>query len=247
MSISPVGIGYLVLVGVFVPLAAFRSHNALEGGAAAPTFRKIMLGAVLSQLVIVVIALGVARFDHIELFPLLRFDLQHALVSAGVLALALATLPLRWKYKSEKDKQRLAFLIPRSAADLPLWALVSLAAGVCEEIAYRGVLFQVLHRCTSQWSGGWWAAAMLASLAFALAHKVQGWSAVGVVFAFSMVFHALVRLTGDLYHAMAVHFVYDFLAGIILWKLFRSLPARVPAGDPRSGVSERTNPGGRGT
>ena len=44
--------------------------------------------------------------------------------------------------------------------------------------------------------------------------------------------HALVLLTGDLYKAMAVHVVYDFLAGLMLMRLARRdglLPARTPS------------------
>jgi membrane protease YdiL (CAAX protease family) len=98
-------------------------------------------------------------------------------------------------------------------------------AGIVEEIVYRGALFTLWQRVL----GSWWAAAALCSLAFALAHFVQGWRAMVVIIAFALGSHAIVRLTGDLYTVMAVHVVYDFLAGLIVIGLARRDGLLAPA------------------
>ena len=44
--------------------------------------------------------------------------------------------------------------------------------------------------------------------------------------------HLIVRVSGDLYTAMTVHFVYDFFAGLVILRLARrdgTLPAKLPA------------------
>jgi membrane protease YdiL (CAAX protease family) len=57
------------------------------------------------------------------------------------------------------------------------------------------------------------------AVAFALAHFVQGWKTVAVIAVLAVFNHLIVRATGDLYTAMAIHFVYDLLAGVILLRL----------------------------
>jgi membrane protease YdiL (CAAX protease family) len=54
---------------------------------------------------------------------------------------------------------------------------------------------------------------------FALGHWVQGRGAMVIIVIFAAAFHVLVRLTGDLYTAIVVHVVYDFAAGMLLWRL----------------------------
>ena len=70
-------------------------------------------------------------------------------------------------------------------------------------------------------------------LVFAISHFVQGWRAMVVIVALAAASHGIVYLTGDLYTAMFVHVVYDFLAGVMLLRLARAdglLPARAAAG-----------------
>lgn len=76
----------------------------------------------------------------------------------------------------------------------------------------------------------WWAAALISSLLFALAHLLQGWRSAGVVGVFGFLFHLLVVATGGLYYAILVHFAYDLTAG---WRLGRvaSQPAETATHD----------------
>ena len=98
-----------------------------------------------------------------------------------------------------------------------LWLAVSLAAGVSEEITYRGVFFLLLHRVT----GSVLAAALLAAAAFGLAHVVQGRESVLVIFGIALLAQTLVLVTGTLLVAMAVHVAYDVPAGPVYGRLAR--------------------------
>jgi len=74
---------------------------------------------------------------------------------------------------------------------------------------------------------------LLSALVFALAHFAQGWRAVLVIVAFAAASHGIVSATGDLYTAMFVHVVYDFLAGVLILRLARAdglRPGEAPAG-----------------
>lgn len=221
MAISLIGAAYVFLIAVVVPRAAFASHRALSKGIDVPPPRKLLAGALVSQLLLGALAVATAYAEGIVLFPMPRPGASDVLWSLALLASALALIPLRWRKATDEDKSRLAMLIPRGAGDLPLWVGVSLAAGVGEEIIYRGVLFQILDRLFAPAGWPWWPAATVTAGVFALGHIVQGRAAVGIVFVFALAFQALVWQTGDLYGAMAVHFTYDLTAGIVLWRLMR--------------------------
>jgi len=84
-----------------------------------------------------------------------------------------------------------------------------LVASVAEEAAYRGVGMSILWYSLDNP----WAAALLCATAFALALWVQGWRSAIAIFQIALVLHALVEVTGTLVLAMAVHAIYDFVAG----------------------------------
>jgi len=67
--------------------------------------------------------------------------------------------------------------------------------------------------------GSWWPAVLVCSAAFAVAHFVQGVRTVVIIAIFAIGNHLIVRASGDLYTAMAIHFLYDLLAGVILLRL----------------------------
>lgn len=145
-------------------------------------------------------------------------------------------MPLIWKFTPAEQKRRILLARPQQPRDLGLWFLVSLAAFV-EEITYRGVMFALLLPMTSNWmaglaryvvgdwsgdwsSGGWIAVAVCVA-AFVLSHGKQGWSRAVFLAFFALACHVLVRMTGSLYPAMALHFSYDFLAGLLYIRLAR--------------------------
>jgi hypothetical protein len=122
---------------------------------------------------------------------------------------------------------------PKTGGERALWLAVSLAAGVCEEITYRGVLFLLLHRVT----GSILAATVLGAAAFGLAHVLQGRQSALVIFGIALVMQALVLAAGTLLVAMAVHVAYDVAAGLSYGRLTRARDARDAQGAPDAGVS----------
>jgi membrane protease YdiL (CAAX protease family) len=149
-----------------------------------------------------------------------------------------AFMARRWKRNVERRVKRLWLVMPRDGVERALWVGVSLAAGIGEEIVYRGVLFTVLTRATDSAL----AAGAVCTIAFALAHWTQGRSSVLVIAAFTIVFHLVVWTTGSLYVAMAVHVAYDLAAGFAYsyWGRRLGYPrtdaelAALPAGTPYS-------------
>lgn len=105
----------------------------------------------------------------------------------------------------------LSMIAPRNARETRTFDVVSITAGVCEEILYRGVLMVIIAAYT-----GPWIALAGTSLVFGLGHAYQGPGGVlrtGVV---GLVLGLLVLSTGSLLPAMLVHAVTDITSGRIL-------------------------------
>jgi uncharacterized protein len=100
-----------------------------------------------------------------------------------------------------------------------MWVALSLSAGVGEELVWRGVLPSLLTLVSGSLAVG----IALSVASFALAHAIQGLRSVLAIAAIAVAFHALVFISGSLYVAMAVHFVYDVIAGFTYARFAREL------------------------
>ena len=107
------------------------------------------------------------------------------------------------------------FLLPASPVERRWWILLSLTAGICEELLYRGFL---LHCLLAEWPGGFQPgllpAWLLGALAFGLAHLYQGWRGVLASTAMGLVFGLLAIGTGSLFLPIVLHAVIDLQ---VLW------------------------------
>jgi membrane protease YdiL (CAAX protease family) len=74
------------------------------------------------------------------------------------------------------------------------------------------------------------AAVGLCIVMFGVAHAMQGWKSAGAIMIFAAAFHLLVWLAGSLYVAMAVHFLYDLIAGFAYGHLAGKLGYSLPEG-----------------
>lgn len=101
-------------------------------------------------------------------------------------------------------------MIPQTSREKALFALLSLAAGVGEELAFRGFLIDRL----GAWTGLPPLAMLVSSLLFGLSHSYQGWSGVVRTGAVGLALALLVWWRGDLLAAMVAHFVFDVVAGL---------------------------------
>jgi membrane protease YdiL (CAAX protease family) len=145
-------------------------------------------------------------------------------ISAAVLGIAWAY----WRYyqrkaladpeKVERLRSRfsgISVLIPLTDEEQRLWILVSITAGVCEEVLYRGFLGFYLGRLMPLA-----AAAVLASVFFGLAHIYQGWRNALRTLAVGALHWALYLATGSILPGMVLHAALDIRSGQILRQAF---------------------------
>jgi hypothetical protein len=139
------------------------------------------------------------------------------LALAAYLAYAVATLARSSDARANVRQQmgKLAavdVIAPHTRTELYWWGGASLTAGFSEEFLYRGYFIWVF----SPWLG-WWGAAALSLLFFAIGHSYQGWNGVlrtGVVGA---IITLIVAIAGSLWPAMALHALLDLGQGKMAW------------------------------
>ena len=101
-------------------------------------------------------------------------------------------------------------LIPRTRREKSYFVATALAAGICEEIVFRGFLLYVLRRIFPELPP--FLLAALAGVCFGAAHFYQGIKGVIKTGLLGILFGFLYISTGSLYLCMAVHFLFDISA-----------------------------------
>jgi membrane protease YdiL (CAAX protease family) len=72
--------------------------------------------------------------------------------------------------------KRLVFILPDTREERAWFTFISLTAGICEEVLYRGFLIRYLSE--SPWHTGLWMALAISSIAFGMTHGYQGVSGI---------------------------------------------------------------------
>ena len=131
---------------------------------------------------------------------------------AGITAMVVIGAVLQPLHPDYRKEAVLA-MAPHSSAELALWLGVSLAAGVCEEMLFRGYLLRQL--------AGWWGSTLAAiaasSLLFGCLHLYEGWGAMVGLCGLGAVYAAVAVLRGNLRSVMVAHFLQDAVTGLVLF------------------------------
>ena len=142
-----------------------------------------------------------------------------AVIAAQVLYLTLVTGNAE-KLSAVKDQiGDLTDLAPQSDSESRLFDMVSITAGICEEILYRGLLIAVLSAIT-----GLWPAVFLSSLIFGLGHAYQGVTGIVKTGSIGLVLALLTVFSGSLYIAIILHTVLDMGSGRVMRKALQLTP-----------------------
>jgi len=230
-EVGALGMLYLLLVGLFLPYATWKSGRVAKERPA-PRRGVYLASALQTAAILGGVGLWVAHVEGIELFravmPPLR-DVGIGLVAVVMLLVLLA--PYRAGIARRRERRMQLFCQP-TPGERVLWVVVSLSAGFWEELVYRGVLGTLLLRLT----GSPALAVALALAAFAGGHLHRGFGALLPVALIGAVLHAFVLLTGTLYVAMGVHFLYDVGAVFANMRLAErhGITRETPAATPRA-------------
>lgn len=114
--------------------------------------------------------------------------------------------------------ERIRFMIPQGPLETAMWVALSLTAGICEEIIFRGYLQKQFMAWTRNVSVG----IVISGALFGAAHIYQGWKQTIVIGVFGIMFGMLAAWRRSLKPGMLAHFAQDCSAGLILSYLFRN-------------------------
>jgi hypothetical protein len=122
---------------------------------------------------------------------------------------------------ADKEKQReslgdIAKYLPQTAEELRLFMGVSITAGIVEEIVYRGFVIWFLVQFMPIW-----AAVIISSVAFGLAHGYQGAKGALRTGLVGLAFGIFYVVTGSIWLPIIAHVLLDALQGAALYGLLR--------------------------
>lgn len=112
--------------------------------------------------------------------------------------------------KVRRQFGRLEPMLPRGASEARAFNALSITAGICEEILYRGYLIAYLKTAI-----GIWPAVFLSSVVFGLGHSYQGGTGVIKTGLVGLVMAGLYLVSGSLLAPMLLHAVLDLASGYI--------------------------------
>ncbi len=137
-----------------------------------------------------------------------------SLVSAGLGLIAYAimiSIDLAYSRRCfDRGDAHMYAATPQSMEERVVWIGFSLAAGVTEELTWRGVQPELIAQVT----GHLWPAIVICAATFGIGHVTQGRPFVPIAALFALVFHALTLLTGSLYVPILVHAAMNITVGL---------------------------------
>lgn len=218
-------LAFLVWLIILLPWMAWRSaakfraaRTAADGqsppSAPLPSRMHIWAGTLFLQVLLLAFAWMAARTFDYSIFSWPGFRARDAAAAAGAFVACMILRQIVRMIRNEQERRNLSVyaISPRTAKERQLRTLTVLITAIAEEAAYRGVAVQILWYMF----GSIWPAVTIASIAFSLAHAMQGFKSMLIILGFALVAHALVQFTGTLVYAIIVHVAYDLVAGVLI-------------------------------
>src|SRR5919197_2304666 len=147
LNIGTAGYVHLILFCLVLPWAAYRSAAKLSLFPYPPR-RQFYIGVLLQHLFFIAATAAVAFLEKIPLWQPMRQPIQAAAIVALVFVVAIGIMIPHWRRNVEEREPKVYLFMPGDAAEKSLWVLISAAAGIGEEITYRGVMWILWARLT---------------------------------------------------------------------------------------------------
>jgi len=138
---------------------------------------------------------------------------EWVLVAAFFILLYMMDTFFSW---NEGGEHPAAALLPKNWKEFAHFgSIVSLSAGFCEEIVFRGFLITYLMALFAPGDYAVWIAISVSTLIFAILHAYQGWLAILKIAALTFMFGVIFVLTKSLWPVILLHFAVDFIGGLL--------------------------------
>ena len=137
-----------------------------------------------------------------------------------LLQLVLPVIRVSIKYRNRpflepRQLESLRFFLPSSSLERRWFAALSITAGICEELLFRGFLLRYLHTTPLRLGLMW--AALAAAVVFGTHHLYQGTKGFISTSVGGLIFTAILLVTGSLWAGMVYHAAAD-LCILLYWR-----------------------------
>ncbi|HEX4581119.1 MAG TPA: CPBP family intramembrane glutamic endopeptidase [Acidobacteriaceae bacterium] len=133
---------------------------------------------------------------------------------ASLIVLGAVGLLLRLAHLHPEDiRGVVSQMAPASAGELAFWIALSISAGICEELIFRGYLQQQFTALTHHV----WLGIAISAVFFGLAHGYEGKSGVLLIVLYGAFFGILAHLRRSLRAGMFAHAWHDSVSGVVLY------------------------------
>lgn len=145
--------------------------------------------------------------------PNLWTGIASLLAVLGVVLLANQIRRIRSATQDEIDSisrrfGKLSIIIPHNGSELARFYALAITAGIVEEVLWRGFIIWYLNQFMPLW-----AAALISTIGFALAHAYQGLANLPQIAAVSAALVAIYLLSGSIWLPIFLHAAVDILQG----------------------------------
>jgi membrane protease YdiL (CAAX protease family) len=133
---------------------------------------------------------------------------------ASLIILGAVGLLLRFAHLHPEDiRGVVSQMAPASIGELAFWMVLSISAGICEELIFRGYLQQQFTALTRHV----WLGIAVSAVFFGLAHGYEGKSGMLLIMLYGAFFGILAYLRRSLRAGMFAHAWHDSVSGIVLY------------------------------
>ena len=211
----------IVVVLLFSALGAISQHPVAKSGGKIPQyaitmawewllFGFVMWGVRKSGTTLKNLIGG--RWEHIEDFLLdAAIAVGFWFLSAAVLLAIAYAVGMTNPARIREAQKQVEFLLPESGLEMTVAILLSITAGFCEEVIFRGYL----QRQLGALARNAWAGILLSGIAFGCAHGYEGWRRMIMIAVYGMLFGLLAHFRRSLRPGMMTHALHDSAAMIL--------------------------------
>ena len=234
-----------VVICIFAPVLAYTSRNVSTEEVMLEPGEKIRLYHS-NALLLFIFALVTVTIWRISGRSLINLGFDWPLWNAQIMFLVMAIMLFyaldvffqyglkRWREKTLQQRHATLKFVPSNKTEFFHFILLAFAAGLGEEIIFRGYLIQYAVYWTGNTPSGMIAACFFASALFAFLHGYQGYRSMIKIFILALLFSAIFVMSQSLLIVMLIHTVIDVLSGWLGIYVLRNLqPNELPEEDPK--------------
>ena len=212
-DLHPAARVWLVVLVAVVPPVAIAQARALES-VELPPRTALYAQSAFSLWALFALTVLVARLSGLDAsgLGLVRLSLPSLLAWTGALTLAGVALMLAAHRLGVRESRTLAELLPRTSRERLGFVGLSITAGVCEEVVFRGFLLTALAHAVDSMT----VAALLAAAVFGLVHAYQGFAGSIRAALLGVVLSVPLLVSGTIVPAILAHAAIDVIGGFWL-------------------------------